>query len=130
MKPRGTNVDTDCHIVNVCGASGDTPTVEIGFYIAVPCKTAPDEGLPCAPTPQGAVRHERGTLAAAVPAAPLPPESILFELPSVFPTPHIAGSQGNELARMGTAAVDEIERLTRGEAVAFRVDLDMLTRTA
>jgi phosphoglycerate dehydrogenase-like enzyme len=61
---------------------------------------------------------------------PLPADSILFDLSNVFLTPHIAGSQGNELARMGTAAVDEVERLTHGEAFAFEVDLDALARTA
>ena len=61
---------------------------------------------------------------------PLAADSILFELPNVFLTPHVAGSQGNELARMGTVAVEEVERLTRGEAFAFGVDLDALARIA
>ncbi|MEV0616754.1 hydroxyacid dehydrogenase [Nonomuraea sp. NPDC050404] len=45
---------------------------------------------------------------------PLPGHSVLFELPNVFLTPHIAGSQGNELARMGAAVADELERLAAG----------------
>ena len=61
---------------------------------------------------------------------PLPADSVLFDLPNVFLTPHIAGSQGNELARLGTSAVDEVERLATGRALAFGVDLDALGRTA
>src|SRR5262249_54884850 len=33
---------------------------------------------------------------------PLPSDSALYELPNVFVTPHIAGSHGNELARLGS----------------------------
>lgn len=58
---------------------------------------------------------------------PLPPGSPLFDLPNVFLTPHIAGSQGNELARMGSAVLDELERLATGQPLAHRVlhhDLD------
>ena len=61
---------------------------------------------------------------------PLPADSALFDLPNVFLTPHIAGSQGNELARLGASAVDEVERLATGRALAFGVDLDALGRTA
>lgn len=61
---------------------------------------------------------------------PLPADSVLFDLPNVFLTPHIAGSQGNELVRLGTSAVDEVERLATGRALAFGVDLDALGRTA
>jgi phosphoglycerate dehydrogenase-like enzyme len=61
---------------------------------------------------------------------PLPAGSVLFDLPNVFVTPHVAGSQGNELARLGTAAVDEVERLAAGGPMAFRVDLEAFGRTA
>jgi len=61
---------------------------------------------------------------------PLPPDSVLFDLPNVFLTPHVAGSQGNELARMGLAAVEEVERVVAGQPPAFPVDLDTLGRTA
>lgn len=37
-------------------------------------------------------------------------------------TPHIAGSQGNELHRMGEAALEEIRRLGAGEAARYPVD--------
>jgi phosphoglycerate dehydrogenase-like enzyme len=45
---------------------------------------------------------------------PLPADSPLYRLPNVFLTPHIAGSLGNELARLGTAAVTELERYSAG----------------
>jgi phosphoglycerate dehydrogenase-like enzyme len=45
---------------------------------------------------------------------PLPADSPLYRLPNVFLTPHIAGSLGNELARLGAAAVTELERHCAG----------------
>ncbi|MCL2515147.1 MAG: hydroxyacid dehydrogenase [Microbacteriaceae bacterium] len=45
---------------------------------------------------------------------PLPDASILYTLPNVMVTPHIAGSLGNELFRMTDAALDELERHVRG----------------
>lgn len=53
---------------------------------------------------------------------PLPPDSKLFQLPNVFLTPHIAGSTGVEVRRMGELAVAEIERYVRGEPFAHPVD--------
>lgn len=57
---------------------------------------------------------------------PVPADSVLFDLPNVFLTPHVAGSQGNELARLGIAAAEEVERVAAGRPPAFRVDLDAL----
>jgi phosphoglycerate dehydrogenase-like enzyme len=45
---------------------------------------------------------------------PLPADSPLYRLPNVFLTPHVAGSLGNELARLGAAAVAELERYRAG----------------
>ncbi|MEU4365280.1 hydroxyacid dehydrogenase [Promicromonospora sp. NPDC023987] len=45
---------------------------------------------------------------------PLPADHPLWTLPNVLLTPHIAGSMGNELGRLGDNAVTEIERLARG----------------
>ncbi|MGW2645236.1 hydroxyacid dehydrogenase [Streptomyces sp. NPDC001393] len=45
---------------------------------------------------------------------PLPAGSPLYRLPNVFLTPHIAGSLGNELERLGTIVVAELERLAAG----------------
>lgn len=45
---------------------------------------------------------------------PLASDDDLWDLPNIFLTPHVAGSQGNELRRLGRSAVDEVERLIRG----------------
>lgn len=45
---------------------------------------------------------------------PLPDDHPLRSLPNVFLTPHLAGTQGSELARMTDHAVDEIRRWTQG----------------
>lgn len=61
---------------------------------------------------------------------PLPKDSILFRLPNVVLTPHIAGSLGNEVLRMGESAVDEVERLATGRALQFPVRAADLGRIA
>jgi phosphoglycerate dehydrogenase-like enzyme len=61
---------------------------------------------------------------------PLPPESPLYDLPNVVLTPHIAGSLGNELSRMGDLAVAEIGRFVRGEPLEHEVRADDLDRIA
>ncbi|MEV5319461.1 hydroxyacid dehydrogenase [Streptomyces sp. NPDC052687] len=61
---------------------------------------------------------------------PLPPGSPLHTLPNVFLTPHIAGSLGNELARLGGVVVEELERLARGLPPAHEVRHADLTRVA
>ncbi|MGW0187835.1 hydroxyacid dehydrogenase [Streptomyces sp. NPDC003362] len=45
---------------------------------------------------------------------PPPADSPLYTLPNVFLTPHIAGSLGNELERLGRIVVEELERLAQG----------------
>lgn len=61
---------------------------------------------------------------------PLPSDSPLFDLPNAFLTPHIAGSQGNELARMGNTVVDELARLLAGEPLLHEVRRADLARIA
>jgi hypothetical protein len=48
------------------------------------------------------------------PQEPLPPDSPLDTLPNVVLTPHMAGSVGNELFRLGDHAVEQAIRLHRG----------------
>lgn len=53
----------------------------------------------------------------------LPADSPLYDLPNVFLTPHIAGALGTETQRMATLALDEIERLIKGEPLQHEVQL-------
>ena len=61
---------------------------------------------------------------------PLPPDSPLHRLPNVFLTPHIAGSLGNELERLGAAVVAEVERLVVGLPLRHQVLRTDLERVA
>ena len=61
---------------------------------------------------------------------PLPPDSPLFDLEGAFITPHLAGSQGNEVARLGLTVVEEAERLSAGGELAYGVDAAELERGA
>lgn len=60
----------------------------------------------------------------------LPIDSRLYGLPNVVLTPHIAGSQGNELRRMGNAAIEELARFVAGEPFAHPVPYAALDRIA
>ncbi|NUT22569.1 MAG: hydroxyacid dehydrogenase [Hamadaea sp.] len=46
---------------------------------------------------------------------PLPEGSLLYQLPNVMITPHIAGSLGSETRRMSRQALDELERFIAGQ---------------
>lgn len=61
---------------------------------------------------------------------PLPAGSPLYKLPNVFLTPHIAGSLGNELARLGGIVVDELERVSAGLPLTHEVRHADLARVA
>ena len=61
---------------------------------------------------------------------PLPSDSPLFELDNVFLTPHISGSLGNEVARLGRAAVAEVARIARGEPLHSVVEPHLIGRLA
>jgi phosphoglycerate dehydrogenase-like enzyme len=61
---------------------------------------------------------------------PLPAKSPLYSLPNVFLTPHIAGSLGNELERLGRIVVDELERLVAGLPPEHEVRHTDLVRVA
>lgn len=60
----------------------------------------------------------------------LPAESPLFRLPNVLLTPHMAGSLGTELARLGDTAVDEVARVAAGLPLRHPVCPEQLDRTA
>lgn len=55
---------------------------------------------------------------------PLPPNSVLYSLPNVMITPHIAGSLGAETRRMSRHAIDELERWLAGEELLTPVTPD------
>lgn len=61
---------------------------------------------------------------------PLPADSPLLDLPNAFVTPHLAGSQGNEVARLGRTVVEEAERLSSGDGLRYTVDPAELARAA
>ncbi|TDW77910.1 hydroxyacid dehydrogenase [Kribbella pratensis] len=61
---------------------------------------------------------------------PQPAGSPLWELPNVFLTPHIAGSHGNELARMGDCIIGELERILDGRPFAHAIAASDLDRVA
>ncbi|WP_460070674.1 hydroxyacid dehydrogenase [Streptomyces sp. YKOK-I1] len=61
---------------------------------------------------------------------PLPADSPLYRLPNVFLTPHIAGSLGNELERLGLIVVEELERLADDLPLAHEVRHADLARVA
>lgn len=56
--------------------------------------------------------------------------SKLYTLPNVFLTPHIAGSQSNEVQRMSELIVDELERFLKGEKCLYEVDAEKLKTMA
>lgn len=60
----------------------------------------------------------------------LPADDPLWDLETVSITPHIAGSQGNELHRMGEHALEEVRRLAAGEPARYPVDPALLAITA
>ncbi|MGN7210574.1 hydroxyacid dehydrogenase [Brachybacterium paraconglomeratum] len=60
----------------------------------------------------------------------LAPDDPLWDLPNVQLTPHIAGSQGNELHRLAESVLEELERLARGEMPLHALDRRRLDITA
>jgi phosphoglycerate dehydrogenase-like enzyme len=61
---------------------------------------------------------------------PLPAGDGLFGAPNAFLTPHIAGALGNETARLGDLAVDEVERIAAGRGPRHQVDAASFGRIA
>ena len=61
---------------------------------------------------------------------PLPPGHPLFSAPGVILTPHVAGSLGNELRRIGHHVVDEIQRYVSSGRLAGEVTSPDLSQIA
>lgn len=49
----------------------------------------------------------------------LPPGHPLYDLPNVVLTPHISGSMGTEIGRLGSHIASELNRITLGQPLAF-----------
>jgi len=60
----------------------------------------------------------------------LPADSPLYDLPNVFLTPHVAGAMGTETQRLAALAIDEVERLARGEAPRHAIRAEDLAHLA
>lgn len=61
---------------------------------------------------------------------PLPADHPIFSLSGVTLTPHVAGSLGNELRRIGVCVVDEIERYVTSDLLAGEVTSPDLAKIA
>ena len=61
---------------------------------------------------------------------PLEPDSPLLDLPNVWLSPHLAGSQGSELARMTEFVVEEVRRWSAGEPALNEVTRQRLATMA
>ncbi|MCY3861736.1 MAG: hydroxyacid dehydrogenase [bacterium] len=61
---------------------------------------------------------------------PLPEDSPLLEMPNVWISPHLAGSQGTDLARMTDYVIEEIRRWSAGEPALNEVTQDRLATMA
>lgn len=61
---------------------------------------------------------------------PPSPGHPFYTLPNVVLTPHIAGSSGQEVHRMGVYMLEEFRHVCRGEAVRYEVSEDMLQTMA
>ena len=59
---------------------------------------------------------------------PLPRDNVLYRLPNVYLTPHIAGSLGTETQRLTDYILDELERYQRGRNLKYRVRREDLAR--
>jgi phosphoglycerate dehydrogenase-like enzyme len=61
---------------------------------------------------------------------PPSPDSLLFSLPNVILTPHIAGPLDQECRRLGSMAVDEFERYVAGQPLRGEVTEKMMETIA
>ena len=79
-----------------------------------------------------AMREESGRTAVLDVTIDEPPhcESELYALENIFLTPHIAGSAGDEVARMGEYMLEEYRRYISGEQTLYEVTEKMLATMA
>lgn len=61
---------------------------------------------------------------------PLGGDSPLLSMPNAFVTPHIAGTQGSEMARLGDLVIEEVERFCAGDPPRYPVTAADLDRIA
>ncbi|MGW0819407.1 hydroxyacid dehydrogenase [Streptomyces viridiviolaceus] len=61
---------------------------------------------------------------------PLPSDSPLYGNPRVLLTPHLAGSLGTEIGRLGDATLEELNRYVSGRPLLHAVAADDLARSA
>lgn len=61
---------------------------------------------------------------------PLPADSALLRLPNVFVSPHAAGIQGSEIARLGEFVLEEIRRYRLGDPLRGEVSHQVLSTLA
>ena len=61
---------------------------------------------------------------------PPEPESPLYTLENCILTPHIAGSSGNEVRRMGEYMKEEFQSFLQGNPCRYEVTLEMLETMA
>ena len=76
---------------------------------------------------------ERGRLYAVLDVTepePLPRDHPLRRRPNAYLTPHLAGSEGTELARLSEYAIEEVRRYAAGEPARNEVERDALPRLA
>ena len=56
--------------------------------------------------------------------------SDFYKLDNIFLTPHIAGSQANEVERMAEYIIDELERLLEGKPTQYEITQEKFERMA
>lgn len=61
---------------------------------------------------------------------PAAPDSPFYDLPNVFLTPHIAGSEQGECARMARYMLEDYRRLLEGQPLLWRVSREAAARMA